>query len=96
MARYLLFIFITLLITSIILFYMKTNKKEPKIEEKTSMLNPHEFETGYIQDSPQQVADVCNSKMYPIDSIYVDYGFDDTNGDCKANTCDINIFNSTP
>tara|TARA_B110000908_G_scaffold170402_1_gene229868 strand:+ start:815 stop:1126 length:312 start_codon:yes stop_codon:yes gene_type:complete len=60
-------------------------------------IDPQPFKTGYLKDSPQPLADVCNSNMYPVNPPYVNYGprmISTVNGVKKE--CDVNIFNSTP
>lgn len=75
------------------------NKQSPKPpESQQPYINPQPFKTGYLKDSPQPLADVCNKNMYPINPPYVDYGdpryvsaINDTEKEC-----DVIIFNSPP
>lgn len=69
---------------------------------KRGSINPQPFKTGYLKNSPQPIADNCNSTMYPIQPPYVQYGpdFDNVTMDMKncekCARCDVNIFNSPP
>lgn len=72
------------------------------VQSKQSYINPQPFKTGYLENSPQPIADVCNTSMYPIQNTYVDYGsdFNDVlmsikNGGNSCQ-CDVNVFNSHP
>jgi hypothetical protein len=66
-----------------------TNTDEPPF------IDPTPFQTGYLQNSPQPLADLCNSTMYPVQPLYVEYG-EWNGGDCCNGKCDVNIFNSAP
>ena len=67
---------------------------------KPPYIDPKPFHTGYINNLPerQKIADLCNSTMYPIQPIYVDYGTGFSTSVSTPNTrpCDVNIFNSVP
>jgi hypothetical protein len=75
-------------ITLIILYKFYTNKTKEKLNE----LNPTPFKTGYLNNSPQKVADVCNSTMYPV---HIDYSIINSGNPTQSN-CFNNIFNSPP
>lgn len=51
----------------------------PNPSQNTPYINPQPFKTGYLTNPPQQVADLCNTTMYPIQQPYVDYSSDVTN-----------------
>ena len=59
--------------------------------KKLPSINPQPFKTGYIENTPQPLADVCNSKIYPVEPVYVNYNLNES--DLK---CDVNVFNSPP
>jgi hypothetical protein len=103
MINIVLFIYIILFITSITLLYVQskiifdvhTNStiittSQQNLQSKP-YIKPQPFKTGYLTDKPQcNPSDLCNSKMYPVESQYVDYGT------FKHCDCDTNIFNSPP
>lgn len=53
-------------------------KSKPPIDSPSAeiqpFITPTPFKTGYLSDSPQPLADLCNSTMYPVQPPYVDYG----------------------
>ena len=77
------------------------NNSTESIQTHRSYINPTPFKTGYLDNPPQHLADLCrsgkggNNVMYPIQPIYVDYG-EREGGDCCGGECDVNIFNSPP
>jgi len=85
------------ILTAVGVYSSKGRKKESLYG---SYINPTPFKTGYIQNSPQKLADACrdptlggNNVMYPVNPPYVNYGTR-APGDCGE--CDVNIFNSIP
>lgn len=52
----------------------------------TPYIKPTPFEIGNIKTLPYKVADNCNTVLYPINPLYVNYGPYEGN-------CDTNIFN---
>ena len=73
---------------------LKTIEYGDSIQELTTEINPQPFKTGYVKNAPQQVADVCNSVMYPV---YIDPSpiYSTDLNDIPNNNI-INIFNSPP
>ena len=75
--------------------FKSSDKNSQNLQTKNTpnkqYINPQPFETGYIQNTPQPLADMCNANMYPIQPPYVDYG----PNNCSYN-CDVNTFNSPP
>lgn len=67
----------------------------PENTDSAPYITPTPFKVGYLKNSPQPLADVCNSTMYPVQPPYVEYG-PWNGGDCCNGNCDVNIFNSQP
>lgn len=69
------------------------NPENPNYKNVNQYINPQDFKTGYILNSPQKIADSCrtSSNLYPIQPVYVQYG---PGPDCKD--CDVLKFNSVP
>jgi hypothetical protein len=63
----------------------------------TYPIDPAPFKTGYIKNLPprQKISDYCNSKMYPVEPLYVDYGSSFSTGVENTKYSDVNIFNSS-
>jgi hypothetical protein len=70
----------------------KSNKTPPP--DTQPYIDPQPFKTGYLTNTPQPLADVCNSTMYPVQPLYVNYG--NPTHDYRGGECAVNIFNSIP
>ena len=73
-----------------------THVTQPSPKEEYPYINPKPFKVGYLKDSPQKLADVCNTVRYPVQPVYVDYGTWDRGGDCCSGKCDNLKFNAPP
>jgi hypothetical protein len=85
-------IFVTLIVVILEttgVFTIRDNMKQIQRKSK-KCINSTSFKPGYIKNTPQPLADLCNDTMYPIQPPYVNYG---SYGKKK---CDINVFNSPP
>ena len=68
-------------------------KNKDKNKDKNNFINPSDFNTGYIKDSPQVPSDVCRNRggsLYPVNLPY------ENDNCCYLGNCDIISFNSSP
>ena len=70
---------------------VRFDENEYILGEKEGFINPSPFKTGYLEDSPQKIADACNSTMYPLSQPSLNYGVSKT-----TEPCAINLYNSSP
>jgi hypothetical protein len=94
----------TLIATGIIkikpLISKSITQPPPSDTINTPLINPQSFETGYLTNNNQKIADLCStnntcsmSSLFPIQPTYVNYG---NAKQPEYNGCDNLIFNSPP
>ena len=87
-------------ITGITLFILSTRgafSSPSKSNKITPYIDPQLFKTGYLTNTPQRLADVCNNTMYPVQPLYVNYtDTTSSHNNDHYGECAVNIFNSPP
>jgi len=69
----------------------------PPPQTQPPLITHTPFKTGYMTNLPphKKLEDNCNSVMYQINPLYVNYGTPRSRDSC-CGECDVNIFNDAP